>query len=368
VTAVVGVRSIAFYLPQFHPIPENDAWWGAGFTEWRNVVKGRPGFRGHYQPHLPGELGFYDLRLPEIRDQQACLAQAYGIDAFCYYHYWFHGRQLLDRPFREVLASGEPDHPFCLCWANESWSRAWDGRRGELLIEQRYSEADDRRHAEWLCQAFADSRYVRVDGKPLLLIYHASSLPDARRSTDILRRVAADNGIGDVFLCCVESSRPEHRDPSPLGFDGAVEFQPDWSAVRSGPVWTSVKVVRRLGLTVPVPAREVHDYRSFVEWMEEKKAPSYLRFPCVTPQWDNTARRPHKEAFVLRDATPDLYRRWVTHTVEGLRSRPEQHRLLFVNAWNEWAEGCHLEPCERWGRAYLEAHRQGVGAAEPVSA
>lgn len=360
---VSGVRTIAFYLPQYHPIPENDHWWGPGFTEWRNVVKARPVFRGHYQPHLPADLGFYDLRLPEVRDEQAQMAQKHGIDAFCYYHYWFNGRQLLRRPFDEVLASGQPNHQFCLCWANESWSRAWDGQNGEVLVEQKYSESDDRLHSEWLSEAFADPRYLRVDGKPLFLIYRSSSLPDARRTAATLRGVARSRGIGEIFICSVESSRKERGDPGRWGFDAAVEFQPDWASVRSGPLWTAVKLARRVGMRVPAPAREVLQYRRFVQWMVKKKDPCYLRFPCVTPQWDNTARRPRGETFILEGSTPDLYRSWVSSAVGSLARRPEQHRLLFVNAWNEWGEGCHLEPCERWGQRYLEAHREGLAAA-----
>ncbi len=217
------VRLIAFYLPQFHPIAENDEWWGQGFTEWTNVVKARPRFRGHYQPHLPADLGFYDLRLPETREAQADLAKRYGIYGFCYYHYWFGGRRLLERPFNEVLSSGRPDFPFCLCWANDNWSRTWDGITGQMLVMQEYGEEDDRRHMRSLAQSFSDDRYIRVNGKPIFLVYRSSSMPCAKRTTDIWREEAEKLGIGELYLCRVES-RFDLGDPIEHGFDAAVEF------------------------------------------------------------------------------------------------------------------------------------------------
>src|SRR5215475_4957626 len=180
-------RLVAFYLPQYHPIPENDEWWGTGFTEWTNVVSAKPVFAGHYQPHLPADLGFYDLRLPEVRQAQADLARNHGIHGFCYYHYWFQGRRLLRRPFDEVLRSGQPDFPFCLCWANENWTRVWDGSDKKLLIEQTYSADDDLAHIRWLAPAFRDPRHIRVEGKPLFLVYRARKLPDPLRTTSLWR-------------------------------------------------------------------------------------------------------------------------------------------------------------------------------------
>jgi hypothetical protein len=348
-------RSIAFYLPQFHPIPENDRWWGAGFTEWRNVVRARPRFRDHYQPHLPGELGFYDLRLPETRVAQADLARAHGIDAFCYYHYWFEGKRLLERPFSEVLASGEPDFPFTLCWANEHWTRTWSGGTGAMLMRQTYSEADDRAHIRSLLPAFADSRYVRVEGKLLFIVYRASSLPDPRRTADLWRHEVERAGLGELHLCRVEGARTEKADPSALGFDSSIDFQPDWSRARPA-LWKLA--LRRVGrgarlLRHDTPLHTVLDYGRFVDRVLAARDSGWTRFPCVTPSWDNSARRDHG-AVILQDSSPARYGQWV----EGaLRTSPG---LLFVNAWNEWAEGAHLEPCERWGRAYLEAHRDAV--------
>ncbi|MGH8799623.1 MAG: glycoside hydrolase family 99-like domain-containing protein, partial [Casimicrobiaceae bacterium] len=221
-----AVRAIAFYLPQFHPIPENDAWWGAGFTEWRNVVRARPNFAGHYQPRLPSDLGFYDLRVPETRGQQAALAQAHGVDAFCYYHYWFAGRRLLQRPFSEVLASGEPDFPFCLCWANESWTRRWDGLDDDLLIEQPYRDGDALAFIRDLLPAFADRRYVRIGDRPLLLVYCPDAIPQPRQWADVWRAAVRDAGHAGLYLALVQSVNQKAMDPAAIGYDAAVEFPP----------------------------------------------------------------------------------------------------------------------------------------------
>lgn len=206
-----AVRAIAFYLPQYHPVPENDEWWGKGFTEWRNVSKARPLFPGHYQPHLPADLGFYDLRLPEVREAQAELARAHGISGFVYYHYWFNGRRILERPFNEVLQSGKPDFPFCLCWANENWTRIWDGGDKHILLEQKYSAQDDLAHIQSLIPAFRDERYIRVNGKPLFLVYRAELIPDPVRTAAIWREAAIKAGVGDLYLARVESYDSVHR-------------------------------------------------------------------------------------------------------------------------------------------------------------
>ena len=362
-------RSLAFYLPQFHPIPENDEWWGPGFTEWTNVVKGRPRFRGHDQPHLPADLGFYDLRLPEAREAQADLAAAHGIDAFVYYHYWFGGRRLLERPFDEVLDSGRPDLPFALCWANENWTRSWDGMEKSVLVHQSYDADDDRRHGQWLARAFTDDRYVRVDGKPLFLVYRAGALDDARRTTRIWRDEARRAGVGELFLCRVESFAGERTDPTALGFDAAVEFAPDWALLR--PTWRRVAreaAFRAKVVASPLVDHEAYDYERVARRMLAKPQPAYTRFPCLTPSWDNSARRA-RGAKLLQGSTPAAYGRWLREAATRAPRSPGGESLVFVNAWNEWGEGCHLEPSQRWGRAYLEAHRDAmaeVAAASPA--
>ena len=349
---------IAFYLPQYHPIPENDAWWGEGFTDWRNVVKARPRFRRHYQPHVPSELGLYDLRDPDVRERQAALARDHGISAFCYFHYWFVGRRLLGHPLDQVLARRRPDLPFCLCWANENWTRVWDGRNDQVLIAQDYSEEDDRAHMRWLAEVFRDERYFRVDDKPLFLVYRARDLPDPGRTTQVWRQEARAHGAGELFLARVESFDDERDDPRELGFDAAVEFQPDMTrrprSLRRGRGWD---LLRRLGISSQAFAsNKVLEYAEFVQTALAKPTPAYVRFPCVTPSWDNSPRR-SEGAWIVKGSTPDLYEQWLREAV--LRA-PEENPLVFVNAWNEWAEGNHLEPCERWGRAYLEATRRAL--------
>jgi lipopolysaccharide biosynthesis protein len=338
-------------------------WWGKGFTEWVNVVRAEPRFRGHHQPHLPADLGFYDLRAPESRQAQAELAREYGIHGFCYYHYWFNGTRVLQRPFDEVLASGKPDFPFCLCWANEAWTRAWDGRSGETLIAQSYSQEGDRRHLQWLVRAFVDPRYIRVDGKPLFLVYRASQLPDARMTTSIWREEAGRLGVGELYLARVESFADEHSDPCELGFDAAVEFQPDWTALGSPERRTRRwRWATRLRLSSPVYLQHrVYNYSRIADLMLAKPEPKYPRFPCVMPGWDNTPRAKN-ELVIFKDSTPHLYENWLKRTIEKVSSGRPIAPLVLLNAWNEWAEGAHLEPDERYGRAYLEATRRALAA------
>ena len=362
------LRLIAFYLPQYHPIPENDRWWGRGFTEWTNVTKANPAFGGHYQPHVPGELGYYDLRVPEVRDHQARLAREYGIYGFCYYHYWFQGKRLLERPFNEVLESRRPDFPFCLCWANEAWTRRWDGREGEVLMQQQYSPEDDRRHMAALIPAFDDPRYIRIDGKPVFLVYQTRHLPDAAATSAIWREEARRRGVGELYLIKVDNPADEGVHPDLHGFDAAVEFQPAWHFLRSPKRSAFLRrVAARLGLTVDVYRQHrVYRYEEVIGWMLARPRPNYLRFPCVMPMWDNTARRA-KHAVIFDGSTPALYERWLRAAVAAFTPPTPDENLLFINAWNEWGEGNHLEPDQKWGRAYLEATRQATAAVAVTS-
>ena len=365
------IRAIAFYLPQFHPIPENDVWWGKGFTDWTNVARAKPAFKGHYQPHLPADLGFYDLRLPEARQAQADLAREYGIHGFCYYHYWFKGRRLLERPFNEVLNSGKPDFPFCLCWANESWTRLWDGQEQEILMAQNYNEEDDLNHIRWLAGAFRDPRYIRVHGRPLFLVYRLSRLPDPERTVEIWRNEARRLGVGDIFICNVESFAADHGLAPQYNLDGAVEFAPDHKEIplRQEANKLTHRLSRRpriqrvatvLGLAQPwLCTHGVYSYAELMNNMLAKPNPPYLRFPCVMPAWDNAARR-QLGATIFHGSTPDLYQQWLAAAAQKAKSVNKDEPIVFINAWNEWAEGNHLEPCQKWGHAYLQATRNAL--------
>ena len=363
-----SVRAIAFYLPQFHPIPENDEWWGKGFTEWRNVTKARPLFPGHYQPHLPADLGFYDLRLPEVREAQATLARENGLHGFCYYHYWFNGRRILERPFADVLASGKPDFPFCLCWANENWTRTWDGGERHVLLQQHYCHEDDLAHIRALLPVFADRRYIRVNGRPLFLVYRTELLPNPAKTADIWRNEVEKAGLGDPYLARVENF-VSGVDPRSIGFDAAVEFAPD--GVNVGKIKFHGAINRqlaRLGIIPKIYAEnKVINYRATMLGMLGKHEPEFKRFRCVTPMWDNSARR-RNGARIYVGSTPDLYKRWLIETAKQTIARfSSDERIVFVNAWNEWAEGCHLEPDLKWGRAYLKATKEALHAVDVSS-
>ena len=365
-TAAARLRAIAFYLPQYHPLPENDEWWGEGFTEWTNVRRARPQFRGHYQPHVPTELGYYDLRSVETREAQADLAREYGVSGFCYYHYWFNGRRMLERPFNEVLASGKPDFPFCLCWANENWTRVWDGHDREVLIQQRYSEDDDREHIRMLLPALHDPRYIRVEGRPLFAVYRAGRLPDPSRTADIWRQEAERSGLSGLFLCRVESLWEERGDPRAIGFDAAIEFQPDFGAfVRQS--WSAWAASRKAAIMRKLRIGRGHarlGYPDLVKTMLQQPLREYSFFPGVTPGWDNSPRRA-SGAGILEGASPRLYSTWLSKTVRDViaRERDPTRRIVFINAWNEWGEGNHLEPSQRDGRSYLEATRDALAEA-----
>jgi lipopolysaccharide biosynthesis protein len=363
------VRAIAFHLPQFHPIPENDEWWGKGFTEWTNVVRTTPRFVGHYQPHLPADLGFYDLRLPEARAAQAQLAAKYGIYGFCYYHYWFNGRRLLERPVNDIWKSGEPDFPFCLCWANENWTRRWDGQNSEILLEQGYSFEDDLAHIRSLIPLFHDARYIRVMDKPMFLVYRASVLPEPKKTAELWRREAERAGLKGLFLVRVESHDQASADPRSLGFDYAVGFHPKYALVSASRILRRKWWHRRKLRTAEPEYYDncISDYEKYVSGAIAAPRPAYPWIPCVCPGWDNSARR-KEHAYILANSTPETYGRWLREVVDRQKAvlKPEQEgqiapeSLVFINAWNEWAEGNHLEPCERWGRKYLEATRSAL--------
>jgi len=347
------VKAIAFYLPQYHPIPENDRWWGKGFTEWTNITKAKPLFSSHYQPHLPKDLGFYDLRLPEVREEQAQLAREYGIHGFCYYHYWFNGKRLLNRPLDEILSTKNPDFPFCLCWANEHWTRAWDGHQGEILMHQEFSEEDDRNHIQWLLKVFQDKRYIRINEKPLMIVYLSTRLPNASRTAEIWRTEAEKAGE-ELYLCKVESAPYEYGDPRLIGFDACIEFQPDWGNL--GPYERSIE-----------NGHVVFNYEAVVNRMLNKEIVKYKRYPCVTPMWDNSPRR-QQSAVIFDNSSPAVYAKWLGSIANNIAKYNLDDSIVFINAWNEWGEGNHLEPDLKHERKYLEATKQALQGAHSSDA
>lgn len=373
-----STRVIAFYLPQYHPIPENDRWWGKGFTEWTNVSASKPRFSGHYQPHLPADLGFYDLRVEETRIEQTKLATRYNIAAFCYYHYWFNGKRLLDRPLNDVLKTGKPDFPFCLCWANENWTRAWDGLEREVLIKQDYTEADARAHIEWLLDIFRDDRYIKIGGRPVFLIYRLDNIPNTGDFIRGWRSAARAQGFPDLYLCAVKNGFVQLSDEEILGngFDAVVDFQPNRNDFPKPRTLSTrlQRIARQIlpdavyqRLKVSVSANNIVNYRAMVDGIMAKHWPKkYRKFPCVFPSWDNSARR--KSPTIIQNDDPALYQRWLTRAIENVQPYPPEERLVFINAWNEWAEGCHLEPDRRFGHAFLRATAAAAHGGRGVTA
>jgi SAM-dependent methyltransferase len=354
---------VPFYLPQFHPVAINDAAWGAGFTEWRNVVQARPLFRGHQQPDLPSELGYYDLRVPEIYSDQVALAKDHKISAFCFYHYWFQGREVLSRPL-EYAASGPIDFPFMICWANESWNRAWDGLERDVILEQVYSENDDIIHAQRLVQLLRNRRYLTIRGRKPVLVYRPENHPRIEKLTELWLDAFHAAEVGAVDIYAVQSF--ETWDPRPSGFSGAVDFAPNWLAV---PLAADVMRTRRIRAVGRIePERDdrrdvlVARYADVASLHEARLTTDYPRLGCVAPGWDNTPRRRHGGAIVLAGGTSDRYREWLVHELR--RARAEDSALVFVNAWNEWAEGAHLEPSLATGRQNLEATKAAIEQVE----
>lgn len=359
-------RIIAFYLPQYHPIPENDEWWGKGFTDWRNVIKGKPRFLGHYQPHIPADLGIYDLRLEDTRIAQAEMAKEYGISGFCYYHFWFNGKMLLETPFNEVLNSGKPDFPFCLCWANENWTKRWDGLDQEILMEQNYDKYDSEQHFIWLEKAFSDKRYIKINGKPLFLIYNTTGIPKLADKIKLWRKLSREKGFPDLFLCSVKSIHNTLSDSEviALGFDALVDFVPNnhilnfrkSSGIPKYYIFALInKLISVFGLSSKVsklPLTSRFDYGAIVNDKIINSISEYKAFPCIMPSWDNSARK--KLSNVIYNEDPEVFGKWLENAIEKVSTYHAEEQIVFVNAWNEWAEGCHLEPDLKNGKRFLE--------------
>jgi lipopolysaccharide biosynthesis protein len=320
------------------------------------VAKARPLFHGHYQPHLPADLGFYDLRLPETRQAQADLAGQYGVECFCYWHYWFHGKRLLERPFNEVLSSGQPAFPFCLAWANEPWSRRWLGEERDVLQDQTYSPEDDRNHIRWLMQAFADPRHIQVGGRPLFLIYRPCDLPEPNRTTDVFRAECSRNGLPEPCLLGINGHHPDvdYRD---LGFDGTLDFQPELGSLPNclHDGISLSKLQRNICSGVASATLRVYDYPTARRLMTKRR--DFPVYPSIVVGWDNTPRR-GRNGIILINSPPEAFESGLSALVRAQAGKPYDDRLVFINAWNEWAEGNYLEPDLKNGRRYLEAVRR----------
>jgi len=358
-------RLIAFYLPQYYPIPENDEWWGKGFTEWTKVAKAKPLFPGHYQPHTPADLGFYDLRVPETRAAQAEMAREYGIEAFCYYHYWFAGKRLLERPFSEVLKSGEPDFPFCLCWANQTWTGVWHGCPDRVLIEQTYpGPKDDEQHFHTLLDAFTDPRYLTVEGKPIFLVFRPSLMAEPKRTTDTWRELAEKSGLKGLHLVAAGGVANGY-DLEGLGFDAVTPS----SFVLSRALKSEQGLLRDLRVLYRSTLHRPRRVFSYEKATAGSAAPELSRgdvYPCVVSNWDNTPRS-GLEGVVLHGSTPALFRLHLLAALNSVTHKPIERRIVFIKSWNEWAEGNHLEPDLRYGKGYLEAVHEATrgGATGP---
>lgn len=342
-----GPRTVAFYLPQFHAIPENDEWWGAGFTEWTNVDRAKPLFEGHDHPREPSGLGRYDLTDGTTIHKQAELAKKFDVDAFCFYFYWFGGKRLLEKPLDSYLESG-PDFPFCISWANESWTRRWDGKDKESLIAQTYSATTAIDVFDSFLPYLLDPRYLRVDGAAVILVHRTDHLPADQPFAAIWRQRAIETGVGPIHLIAVETS--PGISPKPMDFDAVCEFPPVGSNT-----FGAAKRAPLLGLNREFRGR-IMSYPRMVKKFMARGAPDFIRYRGVTPSWDNTARR-GTSATIYVDSSPYYYRRWIKHARSDEQAHRGDNGLVFVNAWNEWAEGAYLEPDTTNGLAYLEATR-----------
>ena len=362
-------RLIALYLPQYHPIPENDEWWGQGFTEWTNVARARPLFKGHHQPNIPADLGYYDLRVPEVRESQAELARKHGIEGFCYWHYWFAGKRLLERPFNEMLRERKPDFPFCLAWANETWSGIWHGAPEQVLIEQTYpGEIDHTNHFCALLDAFQDPRYIRIDNKPVFLIYKLKKLPDPKRFTDLWRELALQAGLPGLYFVGMTEDLSK---PSDFGVDA---IMPNFLAMAFNeldlfrPAFLDRYCKKITGYSIRklycklFSRPQLHYYKDVIRKMDCPLAEDFMQIPVVVPNWDNTPRC-HLRGMVIPDSSPELFRKHLRNSIKKIANREFDKRVIFIKSWNEWAEGNYLEPDQKYGRSYLEVIKQELMAS-----
>ena len=375
------VRVIALYLPQFHPIPENDEWWGKGFTEWTNVKKAKPLCKGHVQPRVPADLGYYDLRDPETRERQAELAREAGIEGFCYYHYWFgNGKQLLERPFNEVLASGKPDFPFCLCWANHDWTnKSWKKgntqKTGSMIMQMQYSEEDHINHFYNILPAFRDKRYITVDGKPLFAVWAPRNIPNGKRFVELWQNLAKQNGLpgihfvgytanankklpnGKISLYETNKASAFYQSVLDIGYDAVIS---------SGLTRAQSIIQGRLGLAwniltykTRIPSSSHLDYSKVMRHYYVDEDAWENVYPTLLPQWDRTPRAGSKTEFLI-NSSPEKFQITIEEALSYLRDKTSEHRILFLKAWNEWGEGNYVEPDQQFGHGWLDAIKNAI--------
>lgn len=378
-------RVIAYYLPQFHPIPENDKYWGKGFTEWTNVAKAKPLFKGHYQPRIPADLGFYDLRLPEVREQQAQMAREAGIEGFCYWHYWFgNGKRLLQRPFNEVLQSGKPDFPFCLAWANHSWKTStWEnGGKDRMIVEQRYlGEEDYTLHFQEVLPAFRDKRYITIEGKPLFAIFDPYNFQDVSNFIKTWQRLTKENGLKGIYFIAMsnststlqrnadgtlkrvapnlQSSERVYNDLLNLGFDGINSFGKSRAEMLY--MGKYARIAKKL-LHQYLPFLPTHciNYEKITQHFFAPEDSWQNVYPSIFPQWDRTPRAGNSEG-VYVNATPTTFKKHVEDALNVIENKDMEHRILFLRAWNEWGEGNYVEPDLKYGHGFLDAIKEVIG-------
>ena len=382
----LSARVIAFYLPQYHPIPENDRWWGKGFTEWTNVAKAKPLFKGHAQPHIPTDLGFYDLRMPEVREEQAKLAREAGIEGFCYWHYWFgKGKRLLERPFNEVLTSGKPDFPFCLGWANETWSnRSWQAKsktiKDATLMEQTYVEDEFENHFYDVLPAFKDKRYITVDGKPLFLIFSPYAMPNPKAFITCWRQLARENGLEGIHFVGITNNislreigsynsgkaRIPSFDEASLHYNYLLDL--GFDAINSrGQLRAEMMAGSRFSSIRKKVLEKVFHYDELSRFKQSSinrnlfvKEDSWENaYPTIIPNWDRSPRS-GKKAIIYTDSTPEEFKCQVDAAIDLVKNKQDQHKIIFLKSWNEWGEGNFMEPDMQYGHGYLDALKSSL--------
>lgn len=358
-------KVIALYLPQYHPTPDNDRWWGEGFTEWTNVAKAKRLYRGHYQPRIPANLGFYDLRLPEVREKQAQMATRAGISAFCYYHYWFgNGKQELERPFNEVVASGKPNFPFCLCWANESWySKMWnhDGKvEKKLLVNQEYpGRIDNKQHFYALLNAFKDQRYLRIRNRLVFMVYKPRLFSHCQEFMEQWNELAQENGLEGFFFighCQNPTSVSEIKEMQSMGFEAVNVLRlTNFQANASNFVSKTWNYLTHHLLNKPY----INDYNKILSKLTGTEGRLPYVYPSIVPNWDHTPRS-GRGGYLYENCEPSLFEKHCRMVIDEVKDKPEEDRIIFLKSWNEWGEGNYMEPDLRYGFGYIDALKRAL--------